>query len=278
MPEMNENVPSGAGRGLTRNGAAEEAAAPLPSVASALLSAAAIWSTSPPVMAPAQADATREPEPVKENEVQPADVPDMEAPPPRRLRPSELLAEARFFNSYDKRMQRGLPEPATRATPVEPSGKTQTAPRLPRRPQRMSLALQGGGSFGAFTWGVLERLLEEGASFDTISGASVGAINAALLACGLVQGGRDGAIRLLSTFWQRMTSESSFRSLMLVGGFSPAGSSVAFGPTLRAGQFDPFDLDPLREALLRDIDIVALRSPDCPQLLIGATRVRDGRP
>lgn len=48
--------------------------------------------------------------------------------------------------------------------------------------------------------------------------------------------------------------EASFRSLMLIGGFSPAGSSVAFGPTLRSGQFDPFDLDPLRQALSRDIN------------------------
>jgi NTE family protein len=141
----------------------------------------------------------------------------------------------------------------------------------------LSLALQGGGSFGAFTWGVLERLLEDNVTFETISGASVGAINAALLACGLVQGGSEGAIRLLGTFWQRMINESSFRALMLVGGFSPAGSSVAFGPTLRSQQFDPYDLDPLREALSRHIDFAALRSRNCPKLLIGATRVRDGR-
>jgi NTE family protein len=145
-------------------------------------------------------------------------------------------------------------------------------------PQKLSLALQGGGSFGSFTWGVLERFLEEPAcDFDAISGASVGAINATLLACGLAQGGREGARKLLAGFWQRMTNETSFRSLMLVGGFSPAGSSVAFGPTLRGGHFDPSDLDPLREALSRDIDFAALRSADCPTLLVAATRVRDGK-
>ena len=145
-------------------------------------------------------------------------------------------------------------------------------------PQKLSLALQGGGSFGAFTWGVLERLLEEPAcEIGAISGTSAGAINATLLACGLAQGGRESARRLLARFWQRMTNETSFRSLMLIGGFSPAGSSVAFGPSLRNGQFDPYDLDPLREALARDIDFAALRSPSCPQLLVGATRVRDGR-
>ena len=270
---MNENVSSGAGQG---NGAAEEAAAPLPSAASALLSAAAIWSTTDVVKTVAETAAPREPEHAEKSEAQPVDEPAMEVPPHRKLRPSELLAEARFFSSYDKRMQQG--PPAADAAAVRPSGKAEAGAPLSRTPQKMSLALQGGGSFGAFTWGVLERLLEDGASFDAISGTSVGAINAALVACGLVQGGRDGAIKLLSTFWQRVSSESSFRSLMLVGGFSPAGSSVAFAPALRSGQFDPFDLDPLRDALSRDIDFAALRSPACPKLLIGATRVRDGKP
>jgi NTE family protein len=61
-------------------------------------------------------------------------------------------------------------------------------------PDRLSLALQGGGSFGAFTWGVLDRLLEEpGIGFDAISGASAGAVNAVLMAAGMVDGGPDEA-------------------------------------------------------------------------------------
>ena len=145
-------------------------------------------------------------------------------------------------------------------------------------PRNLSLALQGGGTFAAFTWGVLERLLEEPSiKFDTISGASAGAINALLVACGLVEGGREGARARLNRFWMRLMHEASFRSLMLVGGFSPAGSSVAFGQTLRSGQFDPFDLDPLRQALTRDIDFAALREHACPKLLIAATRIRDGQ-
>jgi NTE family protein len=144
-------------------------------------------------------------------------------------------------------------------------------------PRKLSLALQGGGSFGAFTWGVLERLLEQpDCEFDAISGASVGAVNAVLLACGLVEGGREGARRLLARFWNRITTEASFRSLMLIGGFSPAGSSVAFGKTLRSGHFDPFDLDPLRQALSKDIQFSALSATGCPKLLIAATRIRDG--
>lgn len=145
-------------------------------------------------------------------------------------------------------------------------------------PRKLSLALQGGGTFAAFTWGVLERLLEEPSiEFDTISGASAGAINAILLACGLAEGGREAARSRLNRFWIRLMHEASFRSLMLVGGFSAAGSSVAFGPTLRSGQFDPFDLDPLRQALSRDINFAALRDAACPKLLIAATRIRDGQ-
>ena len=69
----------------------------------------------------------------------------------------------------------------------------------------LSLALQGGGSYGAFTWGVLDRLLEvPDLRFDAISGASAGSVNAALLASGLVEGGREGARRKLEKFWRRM--------------------------------------------------------------------------
>lgn len=162
-------------------------------------------------------------------------------------------------------------EVVTAAAPAPPRAK-----RWP--PRKLSLALQGGGTFAAFTWGVLERLLEEPSiEFDTISGASAGAINALLLACGLAEGGREGARSRLSRFWIRLMHEASFRALMLIGGFSPAGSSVAFGSTLRSGQFDPFDLDPLRLALSRDINFATLRDAKCPKLLIAATRIRDGQ-
>ena len=298
---MNENVPSGgADQGLERkNGAAQEAAALLRTAASALLSAAEIWTTSdvarpsaPEKVETAPAEVTAQPEPAV----------------PRKLRPSEVLAEARFFSLQGKRTPESQTQDQGTTSPPLPaeipidveiaralekhaaaalSKAKESAPPPQQRalpppqswpPQKLSLALQGGGSFGAFTWGVLERLLEEPAcEIGAISGASVGAINATLLACGLAQGGRESARKLLSRFWQWMTNETSFRSLMLIGGFSPAGSSVAFGPALRAGQFDPFDLDPLREALTRDIDFAALRSPTSPQLLVAATRLRDGR-
>lgn len=151
-----------------------------------------------------------------------------------------------------------------------------TGPK-PWPPRRLSLALQGGGSFAAFTWGVLERLLEEpSCEFDVISAASAGAVNAALLVSGLMEGGREVAHARLKQFWERTMQEASFRSLMLIGSYSPAGSSVSFGPALRAGHTDPFDPDLLREALAKDINFAALQDPAAPRLLVAATRVRDG--
>jgi NTE family protein len=124
----------------------------------------------------------------------------------------------------------------------------------------------------------LDRLLEQpNCALDTISGASAGAVNAVLLASGLVEGGREGARARLRRFWSRVTEEASFRSLMLIGGFSPAGTSVTFGRGLSSARFDPFDLDPLRQALAAEIDFSVLCDPICPKLLVAATRVRDGR-
>lgn len=170
------------------------------------------------------------------------------------------------------------PRPVEVVTVAAPIAPARTAPSTHWPPRKLSLALQGGGTFAAFTWGVLERLLEQPSiEIDTISGASAGAINALLLAGGFAEGGHEGARARLNRFWVRLMHEASFRSLMLVGGFSPAGGSVAFGPTLRSGQFDPFDLDPLRQALARDINFAALRDARCPKLQIAATRIRDGQ-
>jgi NTE family protein len=320
---MNVDDSSGANERLEREAAPQPALAPTRSAASALLSATSIWSAPQEPAAPAVAPPPppKNPEAVSPETVSPETVPEalpetileatpatasgpaeteaqQQSAPKRKLRPSELVAEARFFSSSAKRppesdlAPRPL-RPEAGAAAFAPAPKiapnadiAQPTPRahadfdeaLSTAPRKLSLALQGGGSFGAFTWGVLERLLEEPAcEFDAISGASVGAVNAALLACGLATGGREGARRQLARFWNRITEESSFRSLMLIGAFSPAGSSVAFASTLRSGQFDPFDLDPLREVLAKDIDFAALRASTCPKLLIAATRIRDGR-
>ncbi|MGJ4946860.1 patatin-like phospholipase family protein [Bradyrhizobium sp. HKCCYLS20291] len=152
----------------------------------------------------------------------------------------------------------------------------------PRRvwpPRKLSLALQGGGTFSAFTWGVLDRLLQEPTcDFDTISGASAGAVNAALLASGLARSGREEARNRLALFWTRLTEQASFRALMVIGAFSPPSSAVSFGSGLRGGRADPLDLDPLRDILAETIDFDAVHSASAPRLLVAATRVCDGAP
>src|ERR1044071_8768801 len=76
----------------------------------------------------------------------------------------------------------------------------------PGKTKRLSLALQGGGAFGAFTWGVLDRLLEaDTITFDAVSGASAGAMNAVLLASGLAQGGPEEARASLERFWRKVS-------------------------------------------------------------------------
>jgi NTE family protein len=143
-------------------------------------------------------------------------------------------------------------------------------------PQRLSLALQGGGSFGAFTWGVLDRLLEDrDMEFDALSGASAGAVNAVLLASGMIEGSAEAQARL-ARFWKRMSQAASFLSPT-----SPAAEAIGAGfslfPRLSPYLVNPFDLNPLREALAAEVDFERLRARSPVKLLIAATRVRDGR-
>jgi NTE family protein len=145
-------------------------------------------------------------------------------------------------------------------------------------PRRLSLALQGGGSFGAFTWGVLDRLLEEPEmTFDAISGSSAGAVNAVLLASGLSEGGRAEAKARLERFWRRMSAAAAFLPSAAFGA-SPIGAGLGYlARSLSPYQLNPFNLNPLREALEAEVDFARLRACSPVRLLIGATRVRDGR-
>jgi len=143
-------------------------------------------------------------------------------------------------------------------------------------PKRLSLALQGGGSFGAFTWGVLDRLLDEGeVEFDAISGASAGAVNAVVLAAGMIDG-RAEAKAGLARFWKRMSKSASFLPMTSLASATMGAGFNVFARSLSPHQFNPFDLNPLREALAEEIDFERLRAQSPVKLLIAATRVRDG--
>ena len=86
--------------------------------------------------------------------------------------------------------------------------------KQPENPLLVDLALQGGGSHGAFTWGVLDRLLEESRlRIEAISGTSAGAMNAAALADGWTEGGAGGARLALDKYWQRVSRAAAFSPL-----------------------------------------------------------------
>jgi NTE family protein len=155
-------------------------------------------------------------------------------------------------------------------------------------PVLIDLALQGGGSHGAFTWGVLDRLLEEPRlEIAAISGTSAGAMNAAVLADGWTQGGAKGARAALDTCWQRVSRAAAFSPLQrsafdrLMGRWtldtSPAYIVIdLMSRVLSPYDLNPMDLHPLRSILTKSIDFDRIiRSPI--KLFITATNVRTGR-
>jgi NTE family protein len=164
--------------------------------------------------------------------------------------------------------------PSASPRPVPAENPTAGAAKRARKGLRLSLALQGGGSFGAFTWGVLDRLLEEkDVAFDAVSGASAGAINAVILSSGLARGGREGAREALAQFWEQASRAAPSHA----GVRHPSGLALDLSTRLMSPyQFNPLDFNPLR-ALLGEVDFDALRKDPPLRLLIGTTRVSDGR-
>jgi NTE family protein len=159
---------------------------------------------------------------------------------------------------------------------------------MDREPVLIDLALQGGGSHGAFTWGVLDRLLEESwFHVAAISGTSAGAMNAAILADGWIEGGAQGARDALEKFWRQVSRAAAFSPLQrspldrLMGRWSlDTSPGYVFMDlmtrVLSPYDLNPFDLNPLRNVLAESIDFERL--PRSPILLfITATNVRTGR-
>lgn len=147
--------------------------------------------------------------------------------------------------------------------------------------KRINLALQGGGAHGAFTWGVLDRLLEDDRlDFGWISGTSAGAVNAAAFASGLVRGGRGGARDTLNQVWtsvERAGVPDFLRLLPFFGGLARAASMPDMSSVLSPYDFNPLDFNPLRRLLLQHIDFDRIRAEPGPELLIAATEVSTGR-
>jgi NTE family protein len=154
-------------------------------------------------------------------------------------------------------------------------------------PLLVDLALQGGGSHGAFSWGVIDRLLEEDwVKLDGISGTSAGAMNAAVLADGLLDGGRPGAKAALEKFWKKVSDGARFSPFqrtpldMLLGRWDLDHSPMYLAADLMSRLVSPYSLpqssNPLVEILNDTVDFKRL--PKSPiRLFITATNVRTGR-
>jgi NTE family protein len=164
----------------------------------------------------------------------------------------------------------------------------QRAKRSGEEPVLIDLALQGGGSHGAFTWGALDRLLEEPRfRIAAISGTSAGAMNAAVLASGWIEGGADGARAALEKYWRAVARAAAFSPLQrspldrLMGRWtldtSPAYVAMdLISRLLSPYDLNPFAINPLRDILNKSIDFERLaRSPIL--LFVTATSVRTGR-
>jgi NTE family protein len=141
-----------------------------------------------------------------------------------------------------------------------------------RRP--ISLALQGGGAHGAYTWGVLDRLSEdETLDISAISATSAGAMNAVAYAAGLAKGGPAGARKELESLWRRISEVSG-----ALGTFGPAGLAFATALQSIASPYDlnPFNYNPLRRLVEDEIDFAAVHASGL-KLFVCATNVETGR-
>jgi len=153
----------------------------------------------------------------------------------------------------------------------------------------INLGLQGGGSHGAFTWGVLDRLLEDDRiSFEGITASSAGAVNAAVLAHGLTQGGREEARNALRTFWKRL-SERASRGMLQPSLLDRIGRNYGLDHSPGYQLFNvmsyftspyvynPMNYNPVRSVLEDIIDFEALRRRPAVKLFLCATNVRSGK-
>ena len=190
--------------------------------------------------------------------------------------------------------RREAADQAAATVAVGPIGNAQPRPNIRNTgtTRRVNLALQGGGTHGAFTWGVLERLLEdERIEFEAVSGTSAGGINAAVFVQGLCEGGRRGAQAALNRFWHDAAAKLAVSPLQntpwekAIWGYDLTWS-VAYQTfetmtrVLSPYQLNPtpYDLNPLRQVVESAIDTEVLRTGKGPKLFISATSVRTGKP
>ena len=150
-----------------------------------------------------------------------------------------------------------------------------------RKILKINLALQGGGVHGAFTWGVLDRLLEDkDIGFGWVSAASAGTVNAVALAAGLAEGSREKARAKLFKIWEAV-HKSGVPDLAklnpFLNGFSRPASMAQIATMWSPYEFNPLGFDPLRRLITDHVDFELIRTKSPVELLIAATHVSTGR-
>src|SRR5579862_8828 len=154
----------------------------------------------------------------------------------------------------------------------------------------VNLAMQGGGAHGAFTWGIIDHLLEDGRfHIEGISGTSAGSLNATVLAYGLLIGGADGAREQLEKFWKSISEagqlynpckQMPWEQFLFGNNMDNALAFKFFDAmthTFSPYQLNPFDFNPLKDVLLKHVDFERLQQCQITQLFLTATNVRTGQ-
>jgi NTE family protein len=172
-----------------------------------------------------------------------------------------------------------------------PAGQPRWRRSSAARRKCLNLALQGGGAHGAFTWGVLDRILaDERLLIEGISGASAGAVNAVLVADGLARGGPETASKRLAEFWraasfdgnltdlQRRVVERLFSFVRRHPGVPPTPWLGALAQLWSPYDLNPLNINPLKELIERFVDFEAVRADAARALFVSATNVHTGEP
>ncbi|MCW8943691.1 MAG: patatin-like phospholipase family protein [Sedimenticola sp.] len=157
------------------------------------------------------------------------------------------------------------------------------------RKKLVNLALQGGGSHGAFTWGVLDYFMEDGrVSVEGISGTSAGAMNAVVLTHGYMNGGTEGAREALETFWKQVSAHALMSPIkrtpldILTGNWSLDASPVymmydVLSRVVSPYEANPLNINPLKELIESSVDFDKVRACEAVKLFVAATNVHSGK-
>jgi NTE family protein len=176
---------------------------------------------------------------------------------------------------------------------IQEPAPSRSASRSKANRKPVNIALQGGGAHGAFAWGVLDKIMEDGRlHIEAVSATSAGAMNAVVMAYGMSLGGKAGARDKLNEFWTEISRVgelySPFRTLPWERWLQACGLQSEFSPTYHAFQamthlfspyqFNPFNFNPLKDVLLRVVDFDKLsHSERATRVFLSATNVRTGK-